>query len=129
MNEFNKGLYFGANITAEGGGSSTKVECDNLGNNRDYTLVEVDPNGAVVLDDDRRYQRLDMQNRRVEGIRVLCGVNDNSVLRPGDKLEVKMGSHKVVIEGTSDQEVLFNGAAPTRIADVGTIRYPGSSST
>lgn len=61
-----KGLYFGANITGSEGGSTT-VECDDLGNDLHYTLVEVDAEGAVVKDKDRHFARLSMSNYKKMG--------------------------------------------------------------
>lgn len=118
-------LDFGANITGmEGGSTITTVICDDLGNYRDYALAEVDANGAVVLGDDGRYQRLGILDRKTGGVQIYRGVNDNPIVPPGEKLEVKVGSHTVVIEGTSDSNVLLNEMVPTTANSVKDLRYP-----
>lgn len=120
-----EGLYFGANITGGEGGSSTKVVCDNLGNNLHYTLAEVDKKGAVVEGGDGRFQRLTLADYKTGGVKVLRGVNDNPVLTPGQTLKVEVGLHTLTIEGTDSRGVLLNGASPTKATRQNErIRYP-----
>lgn len=127
MKELN-GIYFGANITgAEGGSStrSTRVACDDLGNNLHYTLAEVDEKGAVMTGDDGRFQRLTIADRKQNGVQVLRDANDNPFLEPGQTLKVEVGSHTLTIEGTGSQGVLLNGANPTKVTRQNElIRYP-----
>lgn len=119
-----EGLYFGANITGGEGGSSTKVVCDDLGNNLHYTLAEVDKKGAVMRNSDGRFQRLIVSDRKEDGVEAYL-VNDNEFLKPGQTLQVQVGSHKLTIEGTDSQGVLLNGASPTKATRQNErIRYP-----
>lgn len=124
MNDIYKGPLFGANIAGEGGASS-KVEIDDLGNNLHFAASEVDYKGAVVKDGDGRFQRLYLSDLGNGGVEVHLGTNNNPRLGPGDKKEVAVGSLRVIVEGTSDEGVLFNGTAPPIINDATEhIRYP-----
>lgn len=120
-----EGLYFGANITGGEGGSSTKVACDDLGNDLHYILSDVNKKGAVVKDDDGRFQRLTLSDYKKGGVEVHRGVNDNPILGPGQTIQVEVGSHTLTIEGTGSRGVLLNGASPTKASDQNErIRYP-----
>ena len=118
------GINFGANITG-GEGGATHVVCDDLGNNRHYTLVEVDAKGAAVYERDTGYRRVHLSDLNTRGIEVLDV--GNQILRPGEILNVSVGSLNVRIEGTSSQGVLLNGsrAEDVRRTDPDEkIRYP-----
>lgn len=120
-----KGIYFGANITGGEGGASTSVACDDLGNNLHYTLVAVDKKGAVTTDDDGRFQRLTVTDRKKGGVEVYRGVNDNLFLKPDQKIQVEVGSHTLTIEATDTRGILLNGASPTKATRQNEyIRYP-----
>lgn len=124
MKELNR-IYFGANITGGEGGASTSVVCDDLGNDLHYTLSEVDGKGAVTTDDDGRFQRLTVTDRKRGGVEVHRGVNDNPFLEPDQKIQVAVGSHTLTIVGTDTRGVLLNGASPTIATEQNErIRYP-----
>ena len=120
-----KGIYYGANITGAEGGSNTKVVCDDLGNDFHYVLSEVNGKGAVVTDDDGRFQRLTIEDHKKGGVEAHRGVNDNPFLEPGQKLQVELGSHTLTIEATDSRGVLLNGKSPTKATEQNErIRYP-----
>lgn len=121
----NKDIYLGADISGGGGGGSTHVECDDLRNNRHYTLAEVNKKGAVMKGSDGRFQRLSVEDLKKDGVQILRGVNDNPILEPGQKLDVAVGSHVVTITGTTKKSVVFNGGKPTKATrDNEALRYP-----
>ncbi|MEK7111051.1 MAG: hypothetical protein AAB856_00500 [Patescibacteria group bacterium] len=126
MSELNKGIYFGANIIGgEGGSNNTKAVCDDLSNDFHYTLSEVNRKGAVTKDADKRFQRLTVKDYKEGGVQVLRGTNDNPFLKPGQTLQVEVGSHTLTIKGTDSRGVLLNGKNPTKATDKNErIRYP-----
>ena len=121
MKNFLEGVRFGAKIT----GGEDKVVCDDLNNDFHYTLAEVSAGGAVTKNAERRFNRLTIEDRQVGGVRAYRGVNDDPILRPGQTLQVEVGSHTLTIEGTGRRGVSLNGARPTlATARNERIRYP-----
>lgn len=119
-----EGICFGANITGAEGGSTTVV-CDDLGNNFHYTLAEVDVTGAVVRGKGGRFQRVSFADQGDDGVEVYRGVSDNPVVKPGEQLELKVGSHLVTVAGEASRGVRLNGEGATRLTDeLEEIRYP-----
>ena len=120
-----EGIYYGADISGGGGSGATHVECDYLGKNY-YTLAEVDEQGVVVNDSDGGLQRLTVTDLNTEGVRIFVSGRDNSVVEPGEKLPVTVGSHTVTITATAAKGVIFNGEEPKRLTnDLEHTRYPG----
>lgn len=121
MRNFLEGVCFGAKIT----GGKGSVVCDDLGNDLHYTVAEISAGGAVTKDPEKRFNRLTVEDYKEGGIRVLRDVNDNPVLKPGQTLQVEVGSHTLTIEGTDRQGILLNGAEPTVATRQNErIRYP-----
>lgn len=106
------------------GGRETHLVCDDLGNERDYTLAVVDPDGAVTQDEEGRFHRLNLA-LRPDSIRVHLGVNDNPTVELHGQLSVTVGDHSATIRGTPTGEIVFNGAFPGLLNERrGRIRYP-----
>lgn len=120
------GLYNGADFRTGGiETDGTKLVSDDLGNDSHYTIAVVDQTGAVVRDADKRFQRLSVEDLKGDGVRVFRGVNDNPVLKPGEELEVSVGSHEVTIVSTSENGVTLNGKASTVLDEqIEDQRYP-----
>jgi hypothetical protein len=104
---------------------NSTVDSLDLGNNKHYMLSEVNVDGEVTVDANQRFQRLPLQDLGDNGVKVLRGVNDNPVVRPGEGITTTIGSFEVEIFGTSEKGVTLNGeVSKVATEDLEAERYP-----